>query len=384
MTRSAFTEPRACPICGHAEAAALIELPDFQFFLDPPRRVDVRTVQCERCACLYMNPVYAPGAVSELFREGGMSYRANPERVGEQADWLARRGRLGAGATVLDVGCFDGRFLAALPRHVRKLGVDVDAPAVQRARERLAGEDAQIAHGDVDALPPGPSPDTIALFHLLEHVPEPVGLLRSLRAAAGTKTRLVVEVPVVERGITNDLVGFFSVQHTTHFSRRSLENALWRAGWEPQEIDEEMDYNGHRVLATPAAREADPVPETADLEAARLAVAAWDAAAQAVTARLASVGDRCQIWGAGLHLEYLFQRTPLFATSRDFTIVDSDPLKQGGAWRAHAIGRPLTPVAGVPLVISSYDSQDEIAAAAIDLGARAEDIVRLYDRVVAY
>ena len=379
MTRSAFTEPRACPICGHDEAAPLIELPGFQFFLDPPRRVDVRTVRCARCACLYMNPVYAPGAVEALFREGGMSYRANPDRVAEQADWLARRGRLGAGAAILDVGCFEGRFLAALPRHVRKLGVDVDARAVGRARERLAEEDALIAHGDLDALPPGPVPDTITLFHLLEHLPDPVGLLRSLRAAAGARTRLVVEVPVVERGITNDLVGFFSVQHTTHFSRRSLENALWRAGWEPVEVDEDMDYNGHRVLAAPAAREADAVPDEADADAV---LAAWHAAARAVTERVAGVGDRVQIWGAGLHLEYLFQRTPLFATPRDFTIVDSDPLKQGGTWRGHAIAAPQTLAADVPLVISSYDSQDEIAIAAADLGVR--DIVRLYDRVVAY
>jgi hypothetical protein len=189
-----------------------------------------------------------------------------------------------------------------------------------------------------------------------------------------------VEVPVVERGFTNDLVGFFSVQHTTHFSRRSLENALWRAGWEPEEVDEDMDYNGHRVLAVPAAREADPLPDDADL--AVPVIAAWEAAARDVSDRLEAVGDRVQIWGAGLHLEYLFQRTPLFATPRDYAIADSDPLKQGGTWRGHAIAAPETLVADVPLVISSYDSQDEIAAAAADLGVR--DVVRLYDRVVAY
>ncbi len=379
-----FTEPRPCPICGHDDETALIELPGFQFFLDPPRRVDVRQVQCRHCFGLYMNPVYAPGAVAELFRDAGPSYRSSPERTGEQAAWLAARGCLEPGRAVLDVGCFEGRFLAALPHDVRKLGIDVDAAAVEQAHARLAGEDAEIVHGDLRTLPDW-APDTITLFHLLEHLPDPLALLRGLRATATGHTRLVVEVPIVERGATNDLVGFFTVQHTTHFSRRSLAGALRAAGWEPLETHEELEYNGCRVLAAPGATAA-PEGDPGDADAAATAIAAWDAAARDVTRRLDAVRDRVQIWGAGLHLEYLFQRTPLFSRPRAFTIVDSDPLKQGGTWRGHAIGAPasLAPEPGVPLVASSYDSQDEITAAAIERGVAAADVVRLYDRVVAY
>lgn len=380
MTGSPSTEWRPCPVCRHGDAAPLLGLNGFQLELDrppAPRRIDIRQVQCRRCFCAYMNPVYAADG---LFADAGASFVAQPHRVAEQAAWLERRG---LGSVVLDVGCYEGRLLEALPRHLRKLGVEVDGPAADRARVRLAGHDAEIVHGDLASLAPGAAPDTVLLFHVLEHLPDPVAALSAVRALAAAGTRLVVEVPIVERGETNDLVGFFSVQHTTHFSRQSLDNCLRAAGWEPAETwEDELDYNGRRVLAVPAPP-ADPLGDPADAATAARVIAAWDRAAEDVSRRVAAVGSRCVVWGAGQHLEYLFHRTPLFA-GREVTVVDSDPHKQGGRWRGHAIAPPEALEPGVPLVVSSYGSQEEIAAAAVALGARPDDVVRLYDRVSAY
>jgi len=68
----------------------------------------------------------------------------------------------------------------------------------------------------------------------------------------------VVEVPILENGKTNDINGFFSVQHMTHFSRQSLANCFALGGWEVVEQIEQPDYNGCRVLAKPAAISGEP------------------------------------------------------------------------------------------------------------------------------
>jgi hypothetical protein len=64
------------------------------------------------------------------------------------------------------------------------------------------------------------------MFHVLEHLPDPVSVLKRLRDHAHNSTRLVIEVPILEKGQTNDIHGFFSPQHLTHFSKKTLDNVL--------------------------------------------------------------------------------------------------------------------------------------------------------------
>jgi hypothetical protein len=85
----------------------------------------------------------------------------------------------------------------------------------------------------------------------------------------------------------------------------------------------------------------------------------------------------------------LYQRTSLFAErSREYVLVDSDPLKQGRTWRGLPISTPdrLREVdwTTVPLVISSYGSQERIAAAAARLGVPEACMVRLYANLRVY
>jgi 2-polyprenyl-3-methyl-5-hydroxy-6-metoxy-1,4-benzoquinol methylase len=392
-----LTMHRPCPVCGADAAETLLELSDFQMYSDSsqlPKRLDLRQQQCRSCFTLYMNPVYSPYGFSVLFAEAGQSYGSTAERPAEQLHWLGSRGLLDPGKTVLDVGCFEGRFLELLPEGLTKVGVDIDEDAIERGRARMAGPDVELIHGDFETFQTDRRPDTMTMFHVLEHVPNPVGVLRKLRSLAHAASRLVIEVPVVERGATNDLVGFFSVQHTTHFSRRSLQACLRRGGWEPIEwTGEEMDYNACRVLSGPAEAPAETAtgnPE--DFDAMLATLGAWHQAARDVSTRLRTVSsaDRCVVWGAGNHLEYLYHRTPLFheRRGREYVIVDSDPKKHGTTWRGIPVMQPsLLPslaTSGVPVVISTYGNLPEISDAAIALGLVREQLVALYDHVNVY
>ena len=385
---------RQCPLCGGGASRPLLELEDFQFFTDSreePKRVGVRSVQCRSCFLMFMNPCYSQYGFGVLFAQAEQSYGASVGRYAEQMRWLEERGLLAGGSGLLDVGCYDGGFLAELPAGVRRMGVDIDRHAIDRAKALLGG-DAVLVCGDFESFELAEQPDAIVMFHVLEHLARPVEVLRKLRALAGPDTRLIVEVPVVERGDTNDLVGFMSVQHLTHFSTHTLERCLVAAGWELVEAVDVPGYNGRRVVAAPGVPAPTVTGEPLDVASAHRCLEAWHAAAAGVGARLERLrgAPRVAVWGAGLHTEYLYQRTAVFQADpqREYVLVDSDPVKQGGSWRGIHIGDPQS-LAGlvtgdVPLLVSTYGSQESISDAAASIGVPDASIVRLYKTVSVY
>jgi hypothetical protein len=388
-------QERPCPICGSNRFKTILQFDQFQFYSDSselPKRTDIREVQCLDCFALYLNPCYSDYGFRVLFAEAGRSYGSSVAHTCQQIDWLKMRGLLRSGSRLLDAGCYDGAFLAKLPDDLEKIGVDIDGPAIERGRQTLGGKGMEFIQGDFESFRCDKSLDAITMFHVLEHLPRPVAVLRNLRSLAHSGTRLVVEVPVLENGSTNDINGFFSIQHMTHFSRTSLQNCLAMAGWEIGEAQQQQQYNGFRVVGIPA----EPIkrPEK-DLQATAWLhqyLAGWYQALNSVEGRLSKLVDigRCVIWGGGAHTEFLYQVTSFFQSnpSRKYVIVDSDPVKNGKSWRGIAIQVPdvLRQISWVDkyLVVSSYGSQPGIVKAATELGVPAERILTLYDEVRVY
>jgi SAM-dependent methyltransferase len=372
-----------------------MELDDFQFYTDSaevPKRMSVRENQCLKCFAIYLNPCYSDYGFQLLFSEAGQSYGATEGRPYEQIKWLTSRELLRPGMQVLDVGCYDGQFLAKLPQNIKKVGIDIDKPAIERGRQLFGEQGVEFILGNFENFQYAGTPDTITMFHVLEHLPRPVAALYNLRSIAHPSTRLVVEVPILENCITNDINGFFSVQHMTHFSRRSLQNCLIQSGWKIQEWDEQPDYNGCRVLAIPDEPATNIIGDERDVDLLYAYLAAWYNALSEVNHKLSSIENTPSyiIWGGGLHTEFLYHTTSFFQSdnNREYAIVDSDILKQGKTWRGITIHPPavLREVewTNIQLVVSSYGSQEAIVQSACDLGVPVEQIVRLYDEVRVY
>lgn len=393
-TDPAAVAHRACPVCGERAAVPLLAFENFQFFTDDAtraKRVTIRNVRCTRCQAVYLDPVYTPRGFAALFAEAGRSYGATPGRALEQRQWLQEHQLLAPGSRLLDIGCYDGAFLAQLPDDIRRVGVDIDAPAVARGRARFADGSVEFVCGDLDAFALGGAVDTMVMFHVLEHLPDPVRTLRHLRTMAHHATRLVIEIPVVEHGFTNDINGFLSAQHLTHFSRRSLRNVLAQAGWYLEAEMQQPSYNGYRVIATPTDRAPHFIPEPEDEQLFERYLAHWHRVVRDVSQRIvqAPLGSEVVVWGGGLHTEFLYHTTPLFdETARRFLIVDSDPLKQGRSWRGISIVPPavLSTIAwhDRTLLVSSYGGQQAIVAEAMALGVPEACIATLYDHFRLY
>lgn len=385
---------RPCPVCGKLEYKVFNTLNDFQFFSDSkelPKRSFVCVVQCSHCNAIYQNPVYTKYGFSVLFSEAGMSYGSSSGRAQEQLTWLNEKGLVAKGSVFLDVGCYEGEFLSKLPPEVVKVGVEIDQYAVERGQKRYKDQKIDFILGDLDTFRSANTPDTIVMFHVLEHVNEPVNVLKNLRNISHKNTKLVIEVPILENGFTNDINGFLSVQHMTHFTRNSLKNCFILSGWEVVNWQEMEEYNGCRVILQTTDKVLAVKNESSDISLIVEYLVNWYKSIANINKIIDSIEkdtEKIVVWGGGLHTEFLYQLTLLFKLLFEFIIVDSDKLKQGKSWRGINIYSPdiIKDVnwKKTKLVISTYGNQDEIANAASERGVPENSIIMLYDKVSVY
>lgn len=134
---------------------------------------------------------------------------------------------------LLDVGCGGGEILeTAQSAGWLATGVDFDPGAVAGARRKglsaYAGElaDLQFSEGFFDL---------ITLSHVIEHVPDPVALLRECRRLLSARGRLLLWTPNADswgrRTFKSNWRGLEPPRHLHIFNRGSLEALLSMAGF---------------------------------------------------------------------------------------------------------------------------------------------------------
>jgi methyltransferase family protein len=388
---SAYMAPRPCPVCGGERHKPLLQYDNFQFYTDADssKQTTIRQVQCLDCFSAFMNPVFTSEGFSVLFAEAGASYGSSSSRQAEQLEWLKGHGLLEPGSALLDIGCYDGSFIGKLPRGVKGIGVDIDEPAILRAQRNVgAASGHRFICADFEKFEVAEPVAVITMFHVLEHLPRPIDVLKRLAALATSKTRLVVEVPVVENVIFGDACGFLTVQHLTHFSTTSLRNVLHAAGWSIVGSQTMDGYKGFRVMAKPTPK-VDCRPDSKDIGLFLRYLSKWYGAVGALEGKLQKLSaPNCILRGGGLQTEYLFHLTSLFSGTRRFLIVDGDRLKQGKTWR----GIPIVATdrladadwGNTQMVLSSYSHQDAMREEARALAIPEPAVISLYERVFRY
>lgn len=119
-------------------------------------------------------------------------------------------------------------------------GVEPAGAAVERARSL----GLTIVHGMLaDAHYPDASFDSLSLYHVLEHAPDPVALLAECRRILKPGGEMVVGVPNYEslvRGLVGWVWSAYDLpRHLHHFTAESLGQAARRAGLEVVSIGSE-------------------------------------------------------------------------------------------------------------------------------------------------
>ncbi len=174
-------EPVACALCGETRFTLSLRVPD-------PQRAGVSfsLVECVACHLVYLNP--RPDQASLLRDYYGASYCAHQEDTVRDAlpDWLklnrkAVVEKLQSRGRVLDVGCGRGQVLAELQQSGWEVyGIEPSSHACHMARELLKTD--TIWEGDaLDAPWPPGSFDVVTFWHVLEHVPDPLKVMKRVR-----------------------------------------------------------------------------------------------------------------------------------------------------------------------------------------------------------
>ncbi|MEJ0043059.1 MAG: class I SAM-dependent methyltransferase [Rhizomicrobium sp.] len=285
---------------------------------------------------------------------------------------------------VYEVGCATGYHLAHFRRAGWQVGgCDPSPKAVAQAGEIFGIE---IDCGmDADALPRRSGLGVVLFSHVLEHMTDPIAALRLAHDALAEDGVVLLEVPCAT---APHLVapGWFTLEHLHYFSQHALTNLLAAAGFAPLEFRIAFKAELYPVIAAvavKAGRPVAPVPSAlavAETEAFIAALLAHDDALWRNTGgRLAGVAGPVYVWGAGVHTAQLFDRTPIYRQVKG--IIDRDSQKWGSVLGDHEIIGPEEFFArreDVPVVISSFAAEAQIAGSLSAAGVAPHNIVRLY------
>jgi SAM-dependent methyltransferase len=231
----------ACLLCGSHRSSLLLEAPDCQ-----PGTHGLRfaVVQCHECGLCYTNPRPSPLSIGQFYPP---MYRPHQRRARSSSRrWFGRRSRKerqtlpwhGQGR-LLDFGCGGGSYLERMAKQGWQVtGLDVSPMTVARIRKDL-GLTALVGSLPHPELGPG-SFDVITMWHSLEHVHEPLAVLRAAHTLLAPGGRLIVAVPNIDslpfRWFGSAWFGLDLPRHLTHFTPPTLSHMLERAGFRPTPV----------------------------------------------------------------------------------------------------------------------------------------------------
>ncbi len=224
----------SCVICAGERRVQLTQAPTVNFY------------QCERCQVIFLNPqpmldtlkqqytqkeLMNTGPVSAWFKHKPFYVKAQHRDRVHDVLRFKRRGAL------LDIGCGMGDFCGvASEAGFTVYGSEFSDTYAGEARSRVSFEKLYV--GRIQEIPFANAKfDVITLWHVLEHLPDPLETLTRLRTLLNPGGIVCLEVPNVEQKrrrpmYRSDLEDYpvERLEHLFYYSSRSLHHACVRAG----------------------------------------------------------------------------------------------------------------------------------------------------------
>ncbi len=232
------TKDIPCPLCGNNDV--FITLWNHDRYGLP-----ITTVRCSSCGLVFTRPFPTEAFLdtfysSHMFRgldwgilnvtkkialEFGAPDRAK-KHIAYMSD-LIRRGVLKKETfhSILDVGSSEGSFLLQCKEsfpYVKTYGVEPG-----KNFRSLTEKEFTHVYEDIKKVPAEETFDCITLWHVFEHVSNPIAMLSSIQKHMNTDTLLVIEVPDVSR---YDGIRAIHIDHTFHYTKETFEQIFQKVG----------------------------------------------------------------------------------------------------------------------------------------------------------
>jgi SAM-dependent methyltransferase len=199
--------------------------------------------RCVECGFVFrehaeVRAVYEGGRYGD---EGGERYVAEDEDRRRDARVRLRWLRpAAAGGDLLDVGAAGGAFVGEAARvGFTAWGIE-PTPAFARHARETVGMDVRTGTLEDTQLAPA-SLDVITMWHVLEHLSEPLTELRRLGAALRPGGVVAIEVPNYGSAVASRMGrAWTSLEpdvHVSQFTARTLREALERSALEPLRVE---------------------------------------------------------------------------------------------------------------------------------------------------
>lgn len=229
-----------CQLCGSDQRAVLFEEPPF------------KVVRCAACRLVYVTPRLVPEALAAVYgedywrsdnpkqhgyadyqREAALYLKTYRRRMPLVRRWLPQQAR------VLDVGCAAGYFLQVIQQlGCDVYGVEVSAPIAKAAIAALGQDRVHVGMLDeaVTALPLADgSFDLVTLWDVIEHVPTPQDVLRTVHRLLKPDGKLLLETQNVA-SLWARLLGrrwhhYKHAEHLYHFDPDTISRLLQGCGF---------------------------------------------------------------------------------------------------------------------------------------------------------
>ncbi len=194
-----ITAAAACPISGD-RAAVVVSNRD-------RRGYPLRTVISKTSGLVYVDPQPSPDAIDDFYRHSyRLLYKSSSvpkwkhtarsafiagQRV-EKLEHLVPKG-----SSVLDIGTGSGELLYVGQKlGYRMQGLEVDQAYSQFGRSHYGVAISNTSLQDADL--PADTFDAVTIFHVLEHLADPLGAMRKMTRTLKVGGHLILEVPNVE------------------------------------------------------------------------------------------------------------------------------------------------------------------------------------------
>jgi len=236
-------EDAPCPLCANRHGTPFLEAPDHRA---GPQGLWFAIVQCDRCGTCFTNPRPDPASMGQFYQSDYSPYlkqhrprRWNPLRFLKRPRVEKRPVSWHGMGRLLDFGCGSGAYLIEMKRLGWQVtGLDTSTRMVDRIRDEL-GLNALV--GSLPHLDLEPeSFDAITMWHALEHVHDPLAVLREARDLLAPGGKIVISVPNIDslplRWFGQHWFGLELPRHLTHFTPTSLPALLQRAGFATEPI----------------------------------------------------------------------------------------------------------------------------------------------------